>query len=102
MIGLDRLSTLILFTDFVLMFFTEFYESPQMRVRKLGTIFCNYLCSLWLVLDALAIFPFREFGYEAIDYWLRLSRLLKLKKVIDVVDVVGVKLTVKLMKQSRL
>jgi hypothetical protein len=48
----------------------------------------------------LALFPFREFGYEELDYWLRMSRLLKMKRMFNIVDLVLIKILIKLVRRS--
>ena len=96
---IDGISQFILFAKFCSKFISE-TTLDGVRVRKFHLIAWKYL-RFWLILDLLALIPFRWFGYELVGYYCRMSRLGKLSRILNFFDNSGVGVFVNILAGTR-
>lgn len=86
---IDLMCWVLFIFEILLNFWTERLNEKNERVKDFIGILRIYSKS-WLILDIIAIIPLRRFGYEKVEYMLRMVRLLKLPGVIDITDGTGI------------
>lgn len=69
-------------------------------MRSFSKIAYNY-AKTWLILDFLAIFPFRAVGEENVEYIMRMFRLVKLPRLMNAMDARGLSLVLAWMRFGR-